>query len=175
VYQIPGATEQTNVENDPYGGSSLDPRFIAARKIVEAREAALKAYRTKNTVTLDVEVTPAQKRNDENASPLAHNVQIRPQTAVVSSQSRRPSEAHKVDIKKPTQEEVQSSKGFSLKPACAPEVQPAAPSTVQARPASVRPGPRSSTASAKSRMSAAQKLDQFITINQAPPTVVTAV
>ena len=31
-YQIPGASEMGRPDNDPYGGSSLDPRFVAARK-----------------------------------------------------------------------------------------------------------------------------------------------
>jgi hypothetical protein len=42
-YQIPGATEQKNYENDPYGGSSMDPKFMAAKKAMEAREAAMRA------------------------------------------------------------------------------------------------------------------------------------
>jgi hypothetical protein len=44
-YQIPGAKEQSNLDNDPFGGSSLDPRFIAARKAADAREAAMKKAR----------------------------------------------------------------------------------------------------------------------------------
>lgn len=31
-YKLPGATEIPNADNNPYGGSSMDPRFIAAKK-----------------------------------------------------------------------------------------------------------------------------------------------
>ena len=44
-YQIPGAKEQNNVDSDPFGGSSLDPRFVAARKAMELKETAMKKSR----------------------------------------------------------------------------------------------------------------------------------
>ena len=44
-YQIPGAKEQNNIDSDPFGGSSLDPRFVAARKAMEFREIAMKKSR----------------------------------------------------------------------------------------------------------------------------------
>jgi hypothetical protein len=49
-YQIPGATEQKNYENDPYGGSSMDPKFMAAKKAMEAREAAMRALSLKDKI-----------------------------------------------------------------------------------------------------------------------------
>lgn len=36
-YKLPGATEIDNPESNPYGGSSMDPRFLAAKKLMEAR------------------------------------------------------------------------------------------------------------------------------------------
>jgi hypothetical protein len=44
-YQIPGAKEQNNIDSDPFGGSSLDPRFVAARKAMELKEIAMKKSR----------------------------------------------------------------------------------------------------------------------------------
>jgi len=40
VYRVPGATEIDNPDNNPYGGSSMDPRFLAAKKLMEARQEA---------------------------------------------------------------------------------------------------------------------------------------
>lgn len=143
-YQIPGATEQANIDSDPFGGSSLDPRFVAARKAMDAREAAMKASKVSYQSVPALPVIPmtpqaATLDNKENT-----NTHQRPVTAAAPH-------SLVVAIKKPTADEVVSSKGFSIKPA-----------QVDAKPASVR-GPRSNASSAKSRMSAAQKLDQFIT------------
>jgi hypothetical protein len=40
-YKLPGATEIENPDHNPYGGSSMDPRFLAAKKAMEARQQAL--------------------------------------------------------------------------------------------------------------------------------------
>ncbi len=46
VYKVPGATEIDHPDNNPYGGSSMDPRFLAAKKLMEARQEALKKPKT---------------------------------------------------------------------------------------------------------------------------------
>ena len=50
-YKLPGATEIPNSDNNPYSGSSMDPRFIAAKKASEAREKLLKQPPRPQTTT----------------------------------------------------------------------------------------------------------------------------
>lgn len=50
VYKLPGATEIEKPDNNPYGGSSMDPRFLAAKKLMEARQKALKPKTLKESL-----------------------------------------------------------------------------------------------------------------------------
>lgn len=50
-YQVLGATELAGIDYNPYGdGSSLDPRFVANRKAMEARDQAMKPKALKEAI-----------------------------------------------------------------------------------------------------------------------------
>ena len=126
-YKLPGATEIPNADNNPYGGSSMEPRFIAAKKASEAREKALKQQGP-----------------------------VRPQTTTAAYRDTQENVVHALNIQKPSQDEVKSNKGFSLK------LDPAHPKTPSERPpSSAKSGGARSSANG-SKLSMAQKLDSFI-------------
>jgi len=104
-YQIPGSKEQSNVDNDPFGGSSLDPRFIAARKAAEAREAAMKRAKLLPPTATQVNLkarpfTTASGRREEPVNVYGLDA---------------PAADSRLNIRKPSAEEVKSSKGFSAR------------------------------------------------------------
>ncbi len=104
-YQIPGSKEQSNADNDPFGGSSLDPRFIAARKAAEAREAAMKRAKQLPPTVTQVNLKP---RPFTTASGKREE-------AVAVYGLDAPAANSRINIRKPSAEEVKSSKGFSAR------------------------------------------------------------
>jgi hypothetical protein len=85
----------------------------------------------------------------------------RPQTTTAAYRDTQENVVHALNIQKPSQDEVKSSKGFSLK------LDPAHPRPPSDRPPSDRPPSSAKSGGARSsangsKLSMAQKLDSFI-------------
>ncbi len=75
-YKLPGATEIENPDFNPYGASSMDPRFLAAKKAMEARQNALKPKTLKESLKGAIEELEAMR------APAASTVQ--PDTSYIN-------------------------------------------------------------------------------------------